>query len=189
MKYNCVISNNRLECPSYKKLFSKKVGAYRTQPKGVLPMKSERLKKLENELRDLEKWSDLGLVPKKDLEKHGLEMQAIKAKMEEEKQRLIFLKESGDVEEYALPKRGQQKQLYDHQSIPDVGGCGETEVTESDFDMETQSFEQDHTTLFDIEMAGEEKQTGEHETDEDPYSDKNRWRRSLEISDPESDEW
>ena len=29
----------------------------------------------------------------------------------------------------------------------------------------------------------------EIETDDDPYSDKNRWRRSLEISDPEQDDW
>ena len=33
-------------------------------------VKSERLKKLENELQDLQQWLKLGLVPKKDLEKH-----------------------------------------------------------------------------------------------------------------------
>ena len=33
-------------------------------------MKSERLKKLETELEDLEQWMNLGLVPKKDIEKH-----------------------------------------------------------------------------------------------------------------------
>jgi hypothetical protein len=31
-------------------------------------MKSERLKKLEAELEDLEQWMGLGLVPKKDVE-------------------------------------------------------------------------------------------------------------------------
>ena len=56
-----------------------------------------------------------------------------------------------------------------------------------------QGMEVDHTSLFDIEMAGEEKQGGsssqEYETDEDPYSEKNRWRRSTEIADPDHDDW
>lgn len=151
-------------------------------------MKSERLKKLENELRDLEKWLNLGLVPKKDIEKHTFEIESIKAKMEEEKQRLLFLKESGEMEDFTLPKRGAaQKQIYEHQSIPDVGDSDSQ--ADTGFEMETNSFEADHTTLFDIEMAGEERDSKEYETDEDPYSDKNRWRRSMEISDPESDDW
>lgn len=152
-------------------------------------MKSERLKKLENELRDLEKWLDLGLVPKKDMEKHKVEMESLHAKIDEEKQRLIFLKESGEIEEYSMPKRSAQKQLYEHQSIPDIGG---EEMVETEFEMETATFETEHTTLFDIEMGGEgaaEGKTGEFEAEEDPYSDKNRWRRSLEITDPESDNW
>ena len=37
-------------------------------------MKSERLKKFENELNDLEQWLNLGLVPKKDLDKHKTEI-------------------------------------------------------------------------------------------------------------------
>lgn len=150
-------------------------------------MKSERLKKLENELQDLEKWSKLGLVPKSDLEKHKIEIASIKAKIEEEKQRLIYLKESGEAEDYSIPKRSGQKPIYDHQSIPDIGG--ESDFSETEFDMETQSFEADHTTLFDIEMAGEERETKEMDLDEDPYSDKNRWRRSTEIADPEIDNW
>lgn len=153
------------------------------------PMKSERLKKLENELKDLEKWLDLGLVPNKDIEKHKMEIEAIRTRIEEEKQRLIFLKESGDLEEYASPRKATSKQIYDHQSMPDVGGTENTELTNAGFDMETTSFEADHTTLFDIEMAGEEKETKEYEADEDPYSDKNRWRRSTEIMDPENDDW
>jgi len=150
-------------------------------------MKSERLKKLENEFRDLQKWLELGLVPKKDIEKHKSEIESLEGKIEEEKQRLIFLKENGDVDEFAIPKKSTQKQLYEHQSIPDVSD--ENETTEGGFEMETGTFEADHTTLFDIEMAGEEKVTTEHESEEDPYSDKNRWRRSMEITDPESDNW
>ena len=55
-------------------------------------MKSERLKKLENELKDLEKWLDLGLVPNKDIEKHKMEIEAIRSRIEEEKQRLIQIR-------------------------------------------------------------------------------------------------
>ena len=47
--------------------------------------KSERLKKLETELHDLEQWLKLGLVPKKDIEKHKGEIGVIQSKIEEEK--------------------------------------------------------------------------------------------------------
>ena len=154
-------------------------------------MKSERLKKLESELKDLEKWLSLGLVPKKDLEKHKHEIESIKNKMDEERQRLIFLKESGDSEEYTMPKRSNQKQLYEHQSMPDIET--DTEMSDVEFEVDSTTMEVDHTSLFDIEMAGEEKQGGsssqEYETDEDPYSEKNRWRRSTEIADPDHDDW
>ena len=33
-------------------------------------MKSERLKKLEKEIKELKKWLNLDLVPKKDIDKH-----------------------------------------------------------------------------------------------------------------------
>ena len=44
-------------------------------------MKSERLKKLELELHDLEQWLNLGLVPKKDIEKHKIEIDQFKKKI------------------------------------------------------------------------------------------------------------
>ena len=40
-------------------------------------MKSERLKKFETELNDLEQWLKLGLVPKKDIEKHREEIKTL----------------------------------------------------------------------------------------------------------------
>lgn len=40
-------------------------------------VKSERLKKLESELQDLEQWLKLGLVPKKDVTKHKEEIEQI----------------------------------------------------------------------------------------------------------------
>ena len=73
-------------------------------------MKSERLKKLESELADLEQWLNLGLVPKKELDKHKNEIEQIKAKITEEKERLAFLKDSGSNEEFIPPKRSPGKQ-------------------------------------------------------------------------------
>ena len=55
-------------------------------------MKSERLKKLELVLQDLEQWLNLGLVPKKDIPKHEGEIQALKDRVNEEKARLQSLK-------------------------------------------------------------------------------------------------
>ena len=51
-------------------------------------IKSERLKKLEKELEDLEKWLKLGLVPPIEEKKHRLEMESIKKKINDEHQRL-----------------------------------------------------------------------------------------------------
>lgn len=151
-------------------------------------MKSEKLKTLENELRDLKKWLDLDLVPKKDIERHKSEIKIIEEKIEEEKRRLTFLKENGDMEDYTLAKKaGQQKQLYEHESMADVSSQEET--TEESFEVDSRSFEAERTTLFDIEMGDREKSTQEYDSEDDPYSDKNRWRRSMEIVDPEQDDW
>lgn len=162
-------------------------------------VKSERLKKLETELNDLEQWLKLSLVPKKDIEKHVEEIQAVKAKIEEEKDRLQFLKESGEAEEYVTPKRTAARTAYtDMPTIPDIDlnetGTG---LTESNFDMET-----DADTL-ENEASGSEADgddaTREEENEEEPskkgdedeesyFSDRNRWRRGG-IKDPDADEW
>ena len=55
-------------------------------------MKSERLKKLENELQELKKWLRLDLVPKKDIEKHSIEIDALQNKINEEKKTTRLLK-------------------------------------------------------------------------------------------------
>src|SRR5277367_1377376 len=89
-------------------------------------IKSERLKKLEVELNDLQQWLKLGLVPKKDIEKHKLEIEAVQGKIEEEKERLQFLKESGEAEEYVTPKRMPARAGYTEMpTIPDID-IGET---------------------------------------------------------------
>src|ERR1700732_2141968 len=89
-------------------------------------IKSERLKKLETELNDLEQWLKLGLVPKKDVDKHKEEILAVRNKIEEEKERLQFLKESGEGEEYVIPKRPATRAGYNEMpTIPDID-IGET---------------------------------------------------------------
>ncbi|MFA6118766.1 MAG: hypothetical protein WCT85_01810 [Parachlamydiales bacterium] len=145
-------------------------------------LKSERLKKLEIEMQDLEKWQDLGLVPKKDLEKHKEEMRAIKQKIDEEKERLRFMKETGDMQDYVTPKKSPTKQIYpEPQTLPDID-IGDTDIGLE----ETDTFEVDtseHEEVTEI-VASEE----EEEEEEDPFSDKNRWKRGI-LEDPDADNW
>ncbi len=155
-------------------------------------IKSERLKKLEGELNDLQQWLKMGLVPKKDIEKHKDEIVVIRSKIEEEKERLHFLKESGDAEEYVTPKRPAVRPGYTEMpTIPDID-IGETAgFTETGLDMETEAADAETS------IAGErDEEEGEHQEDErgaeeeeeSPFSDRNRWRRGG-IMDPDADEW
>ncbi len=143
-------------------------------------LKSERLKKLETEFEDLEKWLNLGLVPKKDIDKHKEEIRAVKQKIEEEKERLRFMKENGETEEYIAPKKSQQRQAYpEPQTLPDMD-VG----VDADVDLE-------ETGSFDLDTQVEESSTEEStfvEDDEDPFSDKNRWKRGI-LEDPDADNW
>ncbi|MBN1914624.1 MAG: hypothetical protein JW769_01895 [Parachlamydiales bacterium] len=142
-------------------------------------MKSERLKKLEAELEDLEKWLNLGLVPKKDLVKHQEEIKITRQKIREEKERLSFLKENGEAEEYIAPKRTSAKQPYsDNPSIADM------DLHNLEEDIE---FEGDITFAPDEELEEDEEGASE-EGDEDPFSDKNRWKRGI-LEDPDIDNW
>ena len=153
-------------------------------------IKSERLKKLESELNDLNQWLSLGLVPKKDLDKHKEEITALKERVEEEKRRLKFLKESGDMEEFSLPKKplhGRQAFQEPH-SLPDID-IGEEGMTDIDIDMDTESFNTDtatgeETTERDDATAPREKEKEE----DDPFSDRNRWKRGI-LEDPDSNDW
>lgn len=157
-------------------------------------IKSERLKKFETELHDLEQWLKLGLVPKKDIEKHKEEIKAVKAKIVEEKNRLQFLKESGEVEEYVTPKRPTARPGYTEMpTIPDVD-MGETAMGggESGFDMETDAVDVETSIIEERDETekeeGDEDRTVADEEDESPFSDRNRWRRGG-IIDPDADEW
>lgn len=150
-------------------------------------VKSERLKKLENELQDLEQWLKLGLVPKRDLEKHKQEIEALRLKIDEEESRLKELKESGETEEYMAPKRGQQaRQAYQEpHTLPGIEVESEN-ISETNMDMDTATYDSETT------MSGTEEKTSEYtiseEDEEDPFSDKNRWRRGI-LEDVEGDQW
>ena len=155
-------------------------------------IKSERLKKLETELEDLEQWMSLGLVHKKDIEKHREEIRSLKEKIGEEKERLRFMKESGDMEEYVTPKRTPGRQAYaEPHTLPDMD-AGDN-MTDAGLDMETETFDTESTTEEETEGAtgshsDEEGAVVEEEEEEDPFSDRNRWKRGI-LEDPDVDSW
>lgn len=154
-------------------------------------MKSERLKKLETELEDLEQWMNLGLVPKKDVEKHREEIRSLTSKINEEKERLRFMKESGELEEYVTPKRSSARQAYaEPHTLPDMD-IGEN-MTDAGLDMETETYEMETITEEETESGTsgttDEEGTLVEEEDEDPFSDRNRWKRGI-LEDPEADNW
>lgn len=154
-------------------------------------IKSERLKKLETELEDLEQWMNLGLVPKKDVDKHKEEIRSLKGKIDEEKERLRFMKESGELEEYVTPKRSPARQAYaEPHTLPDMD-MGDN-MTDAGLDMETESYDMETITEDETEGGGgtEEGESTlvEEEDEEDPFSDRNRWKRGI-LEDPDADNW
>ena len=155
-------------------------------------IKSERLKKLETEFNDLRQWLKLGLVPKKDLKKHKDEIQSIQNKIEDEKERLQFLRESGEVEEYIAPKRSPARSGYSEMpSLPDmdVGDTATAGGGDSEYGAESES--RGETTTAggeeDTGAGGDEEEVTQVE-EESYFSDKNRWSRGV-IVDPDVDDW
>lgn len=147
-------------------------------------MKSERLKKLEAELSDLEQWMKLGLVPNKELERHSEEIDTLKRRINEEKERLQFLKESGEMEEFSAPRRGPTKTVYP--DTPSMSDMEVNETTESGFDMDQDSTSE--TTEESTSSDSSYDDDDQTEDEDDPFSDRNRWRRGG-IIDPESNDW
>lgn len=155
-----------------------------------MSMKSERLRKLEIELHDLEQWLKLGLVPKKDLIKHREEMQTLEQKIDEERERLRFLKESGEADEIAAPKRAAhpRQQFQDPHSMADVD-IVEEGLTDIGLDMESESYDFESSGGEEAEEGEEEQATSvEDEEDADPFSDRNRWKRGI-LEDPDAKDW
>ncbi len=167
-------------------------------------MKSERLKKLEAELKDLEQWQKLGLVPKKDEAKHKAEIQGIAAKIEEERDRLQFLKDN-DSDEYVAPKRAPGRSAYQTEipSIPDIEfgdnnateGFQETEESQNNTESDTESDDEEEETELEETQADKAPQDEEEADDDDEeeaesfFSERrSRWRGEG-IMDPEADDW
>lgn len=159
-------------------------------------IKSERLKKLESELQDLDQWLRLGLVPKKDIEKHKSEILNLKEKIEEEKERIRFLKESNAVEQYVPPKRSPHARqgFPDANSMPDID-VAEEGMTDTEVDVESEPFEAETASGEETDSgmstsAGEEEVVvvEDEEEEEDPFSDRNRWKRGV-MEDPDADNW
>lgn len=150
--------------------------------------KSERLKKLESELTDLEQWLKLGLVPKRDIDKHKEEIQGITAKVDEEKERLQFLKESGDPEEYVAPRRTPTRAGYTEMpTLPDVdhgGAHAGGNYQESNYGGDTASGEDETNS-----GTSDDDEKTFNEDEESYFSDRNRWSRGKNIIDPDADEW
>ncbi len=155
-------------------------------------MKSERLKKLETELKDLQQWLELGLVPKQEIDKHHQEIVQLQERIEEEKHRLIALKESGDYDEYIAPKRtaAARAGYADTPTLSDIqfteDGSG---LTDTGLGFDTESSVETESTYSGLERTEfpEEGAEEEDEEDEDPFSDRNRWKRG--IIDPDEDHW
>jgi len=150
-------------------------------------VKSERLKKLESELRDLQQWLKLGLVPKKDMEKHSSEINSLQQKIEEEKDRLRYLKENDELE-YVAPKRNTAARsgFQEAHTLPDIS-VDETSVTDAGLDLDNETFTESETVGHESEETLAEDSTS-LDDDEDPFSDSNRWRRGV-LEDPDGDSW
>lgn len=149
-------------------------------------IKSERLKKLEKELEDLEKWLKLGLVPPVEEKKHRIEIEGIRKKINDEHQRLQHIKEQDDGGEFVIPKKNQgpRAAYQEHHTIPGVSEETST-FTEASMDLSTETNEADTSTTYaDMNTAANTTISD----DDDPFSDKNRWKRGI-LEDPDSDSW
>jgi hypothetical protein len=73
--------------------------------------------------------------------------------------------------------------------MPDVE-VAEEGFTDAGLDMETESFDLETTTGEETEegAVSEEESPLEEEEEEDPFSDRNRWRRGI-LEDPDANEW
>ena len=164
-----------------------------------MALKSDRLKKLESELKDLEEWKRLGLVPKKDLKKHDEEIVSLRERISEELDRLEFLKENGEAEEYVSPKKTVSRQAgyINMPTLPDVdiedgsnnNSSNSSGLTDMNTEAETASeYDQNSTAAETTASEATASDTEYTEADEDPFSDANRWRRGIADPDDE-DNW
>lgn len=92
------------------------------------------------------------------------------------------------MEEFSAPKRpGGRQQVHEPQSLPDID-IAEEGFTDAGLDMETEPFDSETTTSGEENEEADEEAVVEEEEDEDPFSDKNRWRRGV-LEDPDANDW
>ena len=158
-----------------------------------MALRSERLKKLEVELTDLEQWLKLGLVPKKDLQKHKEEIATVKGKIKEERERLQFLKDTDEAEEYTTPKRPPARAAFtDSTSMSDVEM--NNDGSDMHFELESEgsdNFDSGSSQSSSEDSDSEETESAPEEDDTDLFSGRGRFRRGWDrdILDPDSDDW
>lgn len=111
-------------------------------------------------------------------------MRSLENKIHEEKERLQLLKESGEVEEFVTPRRSPAKRyiltgqvcliwsLWKLRKLKLILIPVRSEIDLHDEDREEGAAEIDYSS----------------DDDEDPFSDRNRWRRGG-IVDPDANEW
>lgn len=146
----------------------------------TMPIKTDRLRKLESELEDLNKWLTLGMVPKKDIEKHKEEIALVQEKIDDELAKIEHIRQNGHPEEFVTPKRQSSKLvLNDGPSISDM------DVRE---DYDDVSVSDDET--YDSQVSSRDTQSDETQRDDDndPFHERNRWKK-RDIIDPEVDDW
>lgn len=152
--------------------------------------KSDRLRKLEMEYNDLKQWLDLKLVPRKDLALHEAELKALEAKIFDEKKRLQTIKDSPDGDEYSIPRRNTgAKANYNDGGLSEemeIEGSDEG-LTDAGLDMESESYEGGSASSFDLYESFDDQNT-ETEEDEDPFSDRNRWKRGI-LEEQDNSQW
>ena len=150
-------------------------------------MKSEALKKLEFELKTNQECMDAGLYPPRDKERHLKEIETIKKNIEKEKDRLRIMKESGEIEEYVIPKRNAARQAYsDPHTLPDndmdtSSGMSDSDTENMDFDLTDADSDTESGTEADAEADLEEE-----EDNVDGFSDKERFKRFGQASEPDA---
>lgn len=150
-------------------------------------IKSDKVKKLEAELGDLQNWLDLGLVPNKDLVKHKEEIAALQKRIEEERGKLTESKDGNEPEEYIAPKRTQAKQPFSESTnISDVDV--DNSSVEEDEEEEDSSSPSDGFITDDDDDEDEDEDDVIDVDEDDPFSDRNRWRRGV-LEDPDADNW
>ena len=102
------------------------------------------------------------------------------------------MKESGELEEYVTPKRSASRQAYaEPHTLPDMD-MGDN-MTDAGLDMETEAYDMETISEEETEAGSGGTEEGEatlveEEDEEDPFSDRNRWKRGI-LEDPDADNW